>query len=70
MCPEYLVNIEKLTTAELESLARRTAVNPIVSAAERSAILRGIQAEISKREAEVRALRGEHSRASVNHDLL
>jgi hypothetical protein len=49
--------IETLTTCELEALARTTSTNPVLSAAERSATLRGIEAELSKRAAEVRELR-------------
>jgi hypothetical protein len=53
--------IETLTSAELEALALRTATNPILSEAERSAILRGIEAELAKRAAEVRELRAADS---------
>ena len=62
--------IETLSTSELEALSRATANNQNLSDAERSAIQRGIQAELSTRDAEARELRAADSSTIVNADLL
>ena len=62
--------IETLSTSELEALSRATANNQNLSDAERSAIQRGIRAELSTRDAEARELRAADSSAIVNADLL
>ena len=63
-------NIQKLTTAELETLSRDTALNHNLSALQRSAIQRGIDAELAARQAEVKALRAENSANLLDFDLL
>jgi hypothetical protein len=62
--------IEILSTSELEALSLATGDNQNLSDAERSAIQRGIQAELSTRDAEARELRDADSRAIANADLL